>query len=767
MKEPESLPRARLLSRIGAGLAAFALGAGLALALLPEWRSGEPPSDRLLRESYARMAREAGFELSAGQSRIEIITPHGFPAAAYKMLGHAGASWLTRTRTAVMAEVSHGVHRPGAAGTEVFGARMGLDGRPVRLQWQDLAASPFQPSDHAAFVRLATSLARLLPYAGESLGPFHEEQIADSRIKIQADLVGSDPPQHLELLVAQPRLVSAERWPGRADKAGNLGSRLFRGLAATLIPLVLALVSGVIFLVLLVRGRIDLVNGAILALTTLMSADLRPLFELRSSVFFVLAGMVAGAPGRALLVFLVWSAGESLLRTADPEFTTSLDTLRLGRLGPRGGRALLLGLGAGAALAGLRLGVYALATVLPGFSPAAPSVDAPVFEITGSPVGDGIFLAAGIALALAVSLRFLPPRWAIGTAALLAGYAISPFQLTPFPVELALNAGFAGLLIWLCRRRGLTALLTACVVSLLLPALLFSALHAPWMPVSLAVTAGLILAIAVQGLVGLSRPEGIETGALPTPAFVRRLAEERRLSHEVDLLARMQVGLLPKEMPRIEGWQIAARSVLAHEAGGDLYDFLRDEAGGLWIAAGDVAGHGYSCAVMQAMVKAGLMSLIEPGETPARVLTQLDRVLRTAGSEHSFTSLALLRLDPATGEALLGNAGYPYPLVFAAGQITEISLPGLPLGQGPVRRYEDRPFSLPPGSVLLLCSDGLFEALDRNGNAYGFERAREVLQAMGHRPPLEIVDALLNDCRRHLGAEEPPDDVTVVVVKRS
>jgi hypothetical protein len=529
------------------------------------------------------------------------------------------------------------------------------------------------------------------------------------------------------------------------------------------------LVSGVIFLALLVRGRIDLVNGAILGLTTLMSADLRPLFELRSSLYLVVFGLIAGAPGRALLVFLVWSAGESLLRTADPDFTTSLDTLRLGRLGPRGGRALLLGLGAGAALAGLRLGVYALAAILPGLSPAAPSVDAPVFEVTGSPVGEGIFLAAGIALALAVSLRFLPPRWArwaVGTAALLAGYAVSPFQLTPFPVELAVNAGFAGLLIWLCRRRGLTALLTACVVSLLLPALLFSILHARWMPGALAVTAGLVLAIAVQGLVGLSRPEGIETGALPAPAFIRRLAEERRLSHEVDLLARMQVELLPKEMPRVEGWQIAARSVLAHEAGGDLYDFLRDETGRLWIAAGDVAGHGYSCAVMQAMVKAGLMSLVEAGETPARVLTQLDRVLRTAGPEHSFTSLSLLSLDPATGEALLGNAGHPYPVVFAAGKVTEVALPGLPLGQGPARRYEDRPFSLPPGSVLLLCSDGLFEALDRNGNAYGFERAREVLKAMGHRPPPEIVDALLNDCRRHLGAEEPPDDVTVVVVKR-
>ncbi|MEA2602176.1 MAG: phosphoserine phosphatase RsbU/P [Acidobacteriota bacterium] len=767
MNGPEPAARGRLLARIGAGLAAFAVGAALALTLLPEWRAGDPPGDRLFRDSYARVARQAGFELAPGRPRVDLVTPHGFLATAYEALGETGAPWLAGTRTAVLADVSHGVHRPGTAGGETLEAYFALDGRPVRIEWQNLAASPFQSADRAAFVRLATSLARLLPSPGESLGSFREDQIGNQTFAVPIDLVGSAPPQHVEVTVVPPQLVSVRRLPGRAEsQARGLGSRLFLGLAASAVPLLLILVSGVIFLALLVRGRIDLVNGAILALITLVSADLRPLFELRTPVWVTLVSLLAEAPGRALLVFLVWSAGESLLRAADPDFTTSLDTLRLGRLGPRGGRALLLGLGAGAALAGLRLGVYALAAVLPGVSPAAPSVDAPVFDPAGSPVGAGIFLAAGIALALAVSLRFLPARWAIGGAALLAGYAFSPFQLKPFPVELAVNAGFAGLLVWLCRRRGLTALLTACVVSLLLPALLFSALHARWMPGALAVTAGLILAIAVQGLVGLSRPEGIETGTVPTPAFVRRLAEERRLSHEVDLLARMQVGLLPREMPRVEGWEIAARSELASEAGGDLYDFLRDEAGHLWIATGDVAGHGYSCVIMQAMVKAGLVSLVTAEETPARVLHQLDRVLRGAAIEHSFTSLALVRLDPATGEALLGNAGHPYPLVFTRGEVAEIALPGLPLGQGPVRTYEDRPFDLAPGSVLLLCSDGLFEAVDRNGNAYGFERAREVLKVMGHRPPLEIVDALLNDCRRHLGAEEPPDDVTVVAVRR-
>ena len=206
--------------------------------------------------------------------------------------------------------------------------------------------------------------------------------------------------------------------------------------------------------------------------------------------------------------------------------------------------------------------------------------------------------------------------------------------------------------------------------------------------------------------------------------------------------------------------------MLAGEAGGDLYDFLRDDAGGLWIAAGDVAGHGYSCAVAQAMIKAGLLSLVETGETPASVLRRLDQVLRGVTTDHSFTSLALIRLDPETGDARLANAGHPYPLVMEPGRVTEIDLPGLPLGRGPTQAYADREFRLPRGGTLVLCSDGLFEALDRNGNAYGFERGREVVRAMGHRPAVEIVDALLNDCRRHLGAEAAPDDVTVVVVKR-
>jgi sigma-B regulation protein RsbU (phosphoserine phosphatase) len=566
-------------------------------------------------------------------------------------------------------------------------------------------------------------------------------------------VAGSAPPDHVRLTVNPPYAVEAERLPERPAESDGGSNDFGAVFALTLVYAALFLAVVGVFLALLVRGQIDLTNGAILALAALLSGQ--PLVAL--SMYPPAVGMSSvllfiSTAGPALWIFLVWSAGESLLRSLRPDFTTSLDTLRRGRLGPRGGRALLLGFGLGAGLAGFRLGLHALAAVLPGVAPAGPSLPLPVILLARSPLGN--------------ALRFLPGRWALPAAALLAGYVISPFRLSPFVFELAAGAAFAAVLAWVCRRYGLTALLAASVTSFLLPALLFSGLHLAWLPGSFAVTAGLTALLVLCGVVGISRSEEEESRQVPPPAFMRRLAEERRIRHEVDLLARMQEGLLPREMPRLEGYQIAARSVLASEAGGDLYDFLRDGGGRLWIAAGDVAGHGYSCAVAQAMVKAGLLSLVEPAESPAGVLGRLDRVLRDVSTDHSFTSLALIRLDPGTGEVLFANAGHPYPLIAEFGRVTEIELPGLPLSRGPGQLYQEREIRLPAGGALVLCSDGLFEALDRNGNAYGFERAREVLRAMGHRPAVEIVDALLNDCRRHLGEEAAPDDVTVVVVKR-
>jgi serine phosphatase RsbU (regulator of sigma subunit) len=137
-------------------------------------------------------------------------------------------------------------------------------------------------------------------------------------------------------------------------------------------------------------------------------------------------------------------------------------------------------------------------------------------------------------------------------------------------------------------------------------------------------------------------------------------------------------------------------------------------------------------------------------------------------SERLFTSVALLRLDPATGSGLLANAGHPFPLLLHEGKASEISGSGLPLGQGPKRTYADVSVEIPRGAVLVIASDGLFEGSDRFDAPYGFDRPRTVLEStsLWRRPAESIVEALLADWRLHVGEGPPSDDTTILVVKR-
>jgi len=234
------------------------------------------------------------------------------------------------------------------------------------------------------------------------------------------------------------------------------------------------------------------------------------------------------------------------------------------------------------------------------------------------------------------------------------------------------------------------------------------------------------------------------------------------------LLAEMQLRMLPENAPAIEGWDIAAKSVLASEVGGDLYDYLDDEDGNLWIAIGDVSGHGYQCAIAQAMTKASLTTLVSAALTPAAVLERVDKVLRRGGSKRTFTSLALAKVNPTTGHVVLSNAGNPFPVhVTGDGRVTEVELPSLPLGMGPPRKYVDVDLHLGERDYLLFYSDGLVEVRNRNDDLLGFEKPAALVRMRRGQTAEEIVSGLEKAWSDHLDGEEIQDDTTIVVVRRT
>jgi serine phosphatase RsbU (regulator of sigma subunit) len=745
------------------GLVAFGLGLALAEAYLPEWREVAPRPQQVYRERFGEIAAQAGFVPVRDEPQVRLVTRSVSEYEPFRALGDEGTDWLLATHTGIRVEAFQEMRHPGVRTEGRLSVDFAMDARPqaLGLTTRDFA-SLFRRHDPASDLRFATGVAPTLLGAGESLGPARVDTFGTSP-RLMIPIAGSSPPQHLLVMISALGGIVGRRAGTVTDASLAVVENLFNRILGQLGWRVFAFLSVLgLFVGLAVKARLGMLNGAILALLCLVTLSPAPSPQIPWLVFILPAmGLTA------LWIFLAWSSAESLLRSTDANFTTSLDALRAGRLGPRGGRSLLTGFAFGAGLAGLGLALLSLAVALPGIWPEAASFNLPVFQPIRSPVVDGASLAAGVALILAFAMRVLPLRWAPLAAALVAGAALSPLAIRPVPAALVANALYAGLLVYVCRRHGLTALLTAAIVAQTLPLAVFTGLHLRWTPAGFAVTAGLPVAIVVLGLLGLSRSPAAEIERLAVPAFVRRLEEQRRLQHEMSLLARMQRGLLPRTLPQLAGWEVAAHSVLANEAGGDLYDFLLDDAGFLWLAAGDVAGHGYSCAIAQAMTKAALVSLIRTDRTPAQVLQRADAVLRAAGAARNFTSLALLRLDPASGEAVLSNAGHPPALLWAAGEVTEIAIPSLPLGWGPPRRYEDLALHLPAGAVLVFSSDGLFEALDGGSEQYGYERAQEVLRSAGSRHADKILEALLADWRRHLRGGAPLDDTTLVVLQRS
>ena len=747
-----------LLLPVVAGLVLLAAGLAFGAWVLPEGQAGPLPARERFARRYAELLRRNGVEPISGAPRVRLATPGEEGTLAYRRLGEGAHDWLARDRRGLQVEVTQRARWANAEGH--LQLTFTANGATWGAVWMPTGAGDFFDFRAPQLEPICGLLLRSGESVGEALPWFGGQGMSASVVPI----AGPGPPQHLFRMDPAGSTIVCYRRPGPA-RAGLVAAQSESSIAAFVhaIPTALLLLASVIlFVVLALRGRIDLSNAAVLAVLYLVTALIGNWPG--TNLTLLLNTFVPVALGVWLLV--LWAAAESWARVYLPGFTTSLDTLRRGRLGEHGGRALVLGWGAGAALAGMRVALLAAAALAPGASPAGTAANLPLFDAGDHPLRVGVTWTAALLLALTAGER-MTGRAAVVLAPLVAGLVVSPAPLSPWGLEVLAAVALSAALAWVFRRWGLTSTLVAAVLAYWLPSAALALCHADWVPTTAVIGAlGAVLPLAL-GFVGMRRGPEVERDPGAVPEFLRREEREKRLSYEMDLLARMQLGLLPQSLPRLPGYELTARSILATEAGGDLYDFLRDDRGRLWIAAGDVSGHGYSCAIAQASLKASLLSLVDGSANPARVLTRIDRVLRGIVAGRQFATLALLCLEEATGRVVLANAGHPFPLLAEPGKgAREIELPGLPLGQGPPRRYRDHELQLERGAVLLLHSDGLFEALDPSGRPFGFDRPRQVLSEAASWNAAEILERLLWDWRRHLGGAAPPDDTTLVVLKR-
>ena len=239
-----------------------------------------------------------------------------------------------------------------------------------------------------------------------------------------------------------------------------------------------------------------------------------------------------------------------------------------------------------------------------------------------------------------------------------------------------------------------------------------------------------------------------------------------RIEQELKIAQIIQQQFLPKTVPDLPSWHVAAFYRPARTVGGDFYDFIPLPDGRVMFVVGDVTDKGIPAALVMASTHALLRGAAPRLISPGAVLAHVNDLLCADIPAHMFVTCLALVLDPLSGKVEFANAGHDVPYVRTADGVAELRARGMPLGLMPGMDYEEKTFQFQPGDCALLHSDGLAEAHAPDREMFGFPRVAE-LAGRGSSGE-ELIDLCLTELAAFTGPEaEQEDDITLVCLERS
>ena len=247
-------------------------------------------------------------------------------------------------------------------------------------------------------------------------------------------------------------------------------------------------------------------------------------------------------------------------------------------------------------------------------------------------------------------------------------------------------------------------------------------------------------------------------------------AEVYKVEQEMVLAGRIQASFLPRDLPDVAGWQVAATLQPARQTSGDFYDFIPLPNERLGIVIADVADKGTGAALYMALSRTLIRSYaLQYHARPDYVLRVANRRILMDTDANLFVTVFYGVLDPRTGTLAYCNAGHNPPYLLSArnrGAVQDLRRTGIPLGIFEGETWEQRSVRLAPGDMLWLYTDGVTDAEDGNGDFFGEQRLLQVARASLGRSAQEAQHALLAAVHRFVGAAPQFDDITLTVVAR-
>ena len=243
---------------------------------------------------------------------------------------------------------------------------------------------------------------------------------------------------------------------------------------------------------------------------------------------------------------------------------------------------------------------------------------------------------------------------------------------------------------------------------------------------------------------------------------------EELLRRELALAHKVQQGFLPSEPPDIPEYAFFDYYDPAHEVGGDYYDYIPLPANRLALIMADVSGKGIAAALLMAKLSAEIKYCLASEASPQAALKRLNKVFCTDRWDDRFITLILVVLDPVTHHYWLVNAGHwPALLKKVTGEVRFVGeeKAGPPLGVTNNVAYDSFVGTFDPGDLLILFTDGMVDAMNSNGDAFGQTRIIDVVRRSSGSPE-DVGNRLVQEIHRFVGQRPQTDDMCLVVVGR-
>ena len=538
-----------------------------------------------------------------------------------------------------------------------------------------------------------------------------------------------------------------------------------------------------LFLIIFVLGLIRSINEFPVAGLTLGIGNMSVFnVQLISFVYEVILKNVF----LGILLLASWAVGEAYARSLWPEKMNSIDSvLNKKFFTANTGVALLRGGALGFTTA---MGYFVVTMIFTGkdkdiIQVALPYGDTFQYFI---PVISIVIISIMFAILCEVVFRFfiinvVYHRWRKKWTAILVSAILWPIGYTIFadypifsslPLNLVLALLIGILFAWLYFKYDLLTLIAATAsANLIFHALPLFASNASWHKISLIILVILLLIPAIQIIISFIRKDEFQYSYEVLPKHIRRISERERMKKELEIARNVQIGLLPKKNPKLEGYDISGTCLPAKEVGGDYFDFVTLAPKKLGIAIGDVSGKGVPAAIYMTLTKGILQSHADDTVSPRLVLNKVNKLLYRNIEKNSFVSMFYAVLDIDEKTLTFARAGHNPGIMINQkdGSNQELNTDGIALGleEGTVfnQMLQEQTINLASGDTLVFYTDGFTEAMNPVQEEFGEERFVDLISSNRNMSAQGLIEILVKTVEDFSEGAPQHDDMTVVVIK--